>query len=34
MKLSTKNFGEIEIQEQDIINFPEGILGLKKKNNL
>lgn len=31
MKLSTKNFGEIEIQEQDIINFPEGILGFEEE---
>ena len=29
MKLNTKNFGEIEIHEQNIIHFPEGILGFE-----
>lgn len=29
MKLNTKDFGEIEIHEQNIIHFPEGILGFE-----
>lgn len=31
MKLITKNFGEIEIEEQKIIDFPEGLLGFEKE---
>ena len=31
MKLNTKNFGEIEIDKQKIINFPEGILGFEEE---
>lgn len=31
MKLHTKNFGEIEIDEQKIIRFPEGILGFEEE---
>ena len=30
MKLNTKNFGKIEIDEQ-IINFPEGLLGFEEE---
>lgn len=29
MKINTKNFGEIEIEEKDIINFPFGILAFE-----
>ena len=29
MKLHTKNFGQIEIDEQKIINFPEALLGFE-----
>ncbi|BDU51079.1 flagellar assembly protein FliW [Haliovirga abyssi] len=29
MKISTTRFGEIEIEEAEIINFPEGILGFE-----
>lgn len=31
MKLRTKNFGEIEIDEQKIIDFPEGLLGFEEE---
>lgn len=31
MKLITKNFGEIEIDEEKIIHFPEGILGFEEE---
>ena len=31
MKLHTKNFGEIEIDEQKIIDFPEGLLGFEEE---
>jgi len=31
MKLNTKNFGEIEIDEKNIIHFPEGILGFEEE---
>lgn len=31
MKLSTKHFGEIEIDEKSIINFTEGILGFDEQ---
>lgn len=31
MKLNTKNFGEIEIKEEDIIYFPDGILGFEEE---
>ena len=31
MKLNTRDFGEIEIDEQKIINFPEGLLGFEKE---
>ncbi|NMB26845.1 MAG: flagellar assembly protein FliW [Tissierellia bacterium] len=31
MKLHTKNFGEIEIDQQKIINFPEGLLGFEEE---
>ncbi len=31
MKLNTKNFGEIEIKEEDIIHFPEGLLGFEEE---
>lgn len=29
MKLNTTNFGQIEIDEEQIINFPEGLLGFE-----
>ena len=29
MKLDTIRFGELEIKEEDIIEFPEGILGFE-----
>ena len=32
MKLNTKNFGEIEIEEQKIIHFPEGLPGFENEN--
>lgn len=32
MKINTKNFGEIEIEEKDIINFPSGILAFEDQN--
>lgn len=32
MKINTKNFGEIEIDEKDIINFPTGILAFEDQN--
>lgn len=32
MKLMTKNFGAIEIEEQKIIYFPEGLPGFEKEN--
>ncbi|MBW4827892.1 MAG: flagellar assembly protein FliW [Clostridiaceae bacterium] len=31
MKLNTRNFGEIEIDESSIINFPNGIPGFEKE---
>ncbi|NLV77011.1 MAG: flagellar assembly protein FliW [Tissierellia bacterium] len=31
MKLNTKNFGKIEIKEEDIIYFPDGILGFEEE---
>ncbi len=31
MILKTKNFGEIEIDEKNIIHFPEGILGFEEE---
>ena len=31
MKLNTKNFGEIEIDKEKIILFPEGILGFEEE---
>lgn len=31
MLLNTKNFGEIEIDEKNIIHFPEGILGFEEE---
>ena len=31
MKLNTKNFGAIEIDEQKIISFPEGLLGFEEE---
>lgn len=30
MKFFTSRFGEIEIEENDIIEFPEGILGFEE----
>lgn len=29
MKISTKFFGELEVQDRDIVNFPEGIPGFR-----
>ena len=33
MLINTKHFGEIDLDESRIINFPEGILGLENLNN-
>lgn len=32
MKISTKFFGELEVQDKDIINFEDGIPGFKEHN--
>lgn len=33
MNISTTRFGEVEIEEKEIINFPEGILGFENIKN-
>ncbi len=30
MKITTKQFGQVELNEEEIINFPEGLVGLEK----
>ena len=32
MKINTKNFGQIEIEEKNILNFPNGILAFEDQN--
>ena len=34
MKIATKFLGEIEIKEQDILTFEQGLLGLEDYKNL